>query len=555
MSNKRKIMNKQTALLPVISAILGYNFIIVSPVSAQADPINLPNAFPLTTSTLGLSIEDDSQPDSSLAQFTPVRELRDVSPRDWAYEALRSLIEKHRCLKGSTEQTFEGNRALTRYEFAATLNLCLSRIQGLIADANSNGINEEDLATVQRLQADFATELQTTMAELDALDARVVRLEERTFSPTTILRGSVNFNIAGAFGDRKAVPRGENPSEDLDETLTFSSRVSLSFDTSFTGRDRLRTRIQAGNVNNFGSSVTGTDMTRLAGATNTGNDVRIATLFYEFPIGDRGIVAIAPAADFPTRIFPALNPVSSISNFGAESPIYSFAFGTGTVAYYHFTDELAAGITYLSTSGSNPDEGLFNGQFTALGQVTFTPSDEFSMALTYGRYYAPDPGSTVNITASKGSEFAQLPFGESTATSSNALGLQSTYKLNDRMILGGWLSYFQANAEGSPTVSGLSGSSGADAEIWSWAITMAVLDVGKLGSQLNFVVGMPPKVTDNDIVEREDEDTSLHFELSYTYPLSDRISITPGWLMITNPEHNANNDTFWVGLMRTSFSF
>jgi len=123
------------------------------------------------------------------------------------------------------------------------------------------------------------------------------------------------------------------------------------------------------------------------------------------------------------------------------------------------------------------------------------------------------------------------------------------------MILGGWLSYFQANAEGSPTVSGLSGSSGVDAEIWSWAITLAVLDVGKLGSQLNFVVGMPPKVTHNDIVEREDEDTSLHFELSYTYPLSDRISITPGLVMITNPEHNANNDTLWVGLMRTSFSF
>jgi hypothetical protein len=548
-------MNKQSALLPVTSAILGYNLLIVSPVSAQAEPINLPFADSPTPSTLGLPIEDDSQPDSALAQITPVSELRDVSPRDWAYEALRSLVEKYRCLRGSSDQTFEGNRALTRYEFAATLNLCLSRIEQLITDANTNGITEEDLARVQRLQAEFATELETFITELDTLDARVVRLEDQTFSTTTILRGGINFNIAGAFGDRQAVPRSENPSEDLDETLTLSSLVSLSLDTSFTGRDRLRTGILAGNGNNFGSSVTGTDMTRLIGAVNTGNDVIIGTLFYEFPLGDRGIMAIAPAADFPTRIFPALNPVSSISNFGAESPIYSFAFGAGTVAYYQFTDELAAGVTYLTTSGSNPDEGLFNGQYTALGQVTFTPSDELSMALTYGRYYAPEPGSTVNITASKGSQLAQLPFGESTATSSNALGLQSTYKLNDQMILGGWLSYFQANAEGSPTVSGLSGSSGADADIWSWAVTLAVLDVGKLGSQLNFVVGMPPKVTHNDIVEREDEDTSLHFELSYTYPLSDRIFITPGLMMITNPEHNANNDTLWVGLMRTSFSF
>lgn len=548
-------MNKQSALLPVTSAILGYNLLIVSPVSAQAEPINLPFADSPTPLTVELPIEDDNQPDSALAQITPVSELRDVSPRDWAYEALRSLVEKYRCLRGSSEQTFEGNRALTRYEFAATLNLCLSRIEGLISEGNTNGINQEDLATVQRLQADFATELETVITELDTLDARVVRLEDQIFSTTTILRGGINFSMAGAFGDRQAVTRGENPSEDLDETLTLSSLVSLSLDTSFTGRDRLRTGILAGNGNNFGSSVTGTDMTRLIGAVNTGNDVIIGTVFYEFPLGDRGIMAITPAADFPTRIFPALNPVSSISNFGAESPIYSFAFGAGTVAYYQFTDELAAGITYLTTSGSNPDEGLFNGQYTALGQVTFTPSDEFAMALTYGRYYAPEPGATVNITASKGSELAQLPFGESTATSSNALGLQSTYKLNDQMILGGWLSYFQANAEGSPTVSGLSGSSGADADIWSWAVTLAVMDVGKLGSQLNFVVGMPPKVTHNDIVEREDQDTSLHFELSYTYPLSDRIFITPGLVMITNPEHNANNDTLWVGLMRTSFSF
>ncbi len=92
----------------------------------------------------------------------------------------------------------------------------------------------------------------------------------------------------------------------------------------------------------------------------------------------------------------------------------------------------------------------------------------------------------------------------------------------------------------------------ADADIWSWAITASWKDVGKLGSQLSFVFGMPPKVTNNDVIERKDEDTSLHFELSYRYPLNDRIFITPGFLVITNPDHNADNDTTWIGLMRTS---
>jgi Carbohydrate-selective porin, OprB family len=296
-------------------------------------------------------------------------------------------------------------------------------------------------------------------------------------------------------------------------------------------------------------------MTLLIGGVNTNNNARLGSLFYEFPIGKRGIAAIASVADFPTRIFPALNPVNSFSNFGAESPIYSFAFGSGAIIYYNFTDQLAGGITYLTSSGSTSNEGLFGGQYTALAQLTYTPSDKLGMAFTYGRYYAPEPGSTIDVTGSKGSTFAQLPFGASTATSSNAFGLQLTYKLSNKFTLGGWTSYFNPQAEGSPSVSGVNGSQGSHADIWSWAITASLNDLGKLGSQLNFVFGMPPKVTSNDITERADRDTSLHLELSYRYPLTDRIFITPGFLLITNPEHNAANDTAWVGLLRTSFSF
>ena len=499
-------------------------------------------------------IIDDTPP--YFGEIINVDQLQDVSPGHWAYEALRSLVEKYRCISDSQEGAFNGNRVMNRYEYAAVLNTCLLKVARSISSLNNRFVDQEDLATVQRLQAEFSTELKNITAKIDNLEERVAFVESRQFSTTTVLRGTVDFNVISAFGNQKAVPSGQNPTEELDNTNTIlSARTTLSLDTSFTGKDRLRTTIQAGNVSNFGTSFTGTDMTRLIGATNTDNDVVLSTLFYEFPIGKQGIVAIAPLADFPTRIFPALNPVSSISNFGAESPISSFAFGTGAVAYYQFTDQIAAGISYLTTSGPSADEGLFNGQYTALTQITYTPSNKLGIALTYGRYYAPSPGSTVNITGSKGSEFAQLPFGEDTATSSNALGLQFTYKLSDRLILGGWASYFNANAETSPSVSDFSGSSGADADIWSWAVTASLKDLGKLGSQLSFVFGMPPKVTNNDVFEREDKDTSLHFELSYRYPLTDRIFITPGLLVITNPEHNANNDTTWVGLMRTTFKF
>ncbi|BAZ69272.1 MAG: iron uptake porin [Pelatocladus maniniholoensis HA4357-MV3] len=490
-----------------------------------------------------------------LDEIVNVNQLQDVTPDNWAYEALRNLVEKYQCISGDAEGHFNGNRAMTRYEFAAALDNCLQKLGRSINSLSNKIASQEDLAVFQRLQTEFAEELKAITARIDTLEYKTASIADRQFSTTTVLRGLATFNLISTFGDEKSVSPGSDSTEKIDTNTTLSSRSILTLDTSFTGKDRLRTQLVAGNVNNFGSSVTGTDMTRLSGSINTGNDVFIGTLFYEFPLGDRGIVAIAPAADFPTRIFPALNPVSSISNFGAESPIYSFAFGSGAVAYYQFTDTLAAGISYLTSSGDNPNEGLFGGQYTALTQVTYTPSDKIGLAFTYGRYYAPEPGATINVTGSKGSQFAQLPFGDNTPTSSNAFGLQFTYKLSEKLILGGWTSYFNARAEGSPSLSNFNGSKGDHADIWSWAITASLADLGKLGSQLSFVFGMPPKVTDNDVIERQDQDTSLHFELSYRYPVTDRISITPGFLVITSPEHNADNDTVWIGLMQTNFSF
>ncbi len=66
---------------------------------------------------------------------------------------------------------------------------------------------------------------------------------------------------------------------------------------------------------------------------------------------------------------------------------------------------------------------------------------------------------------------------------------------------------------------------------------------------------MPPKVTDNDINSREDQDTSLHLEAFYRIQATNNISITPGLLVITNPEHNDSNNTIYVGTVRTTFSF
>ncbi len=72
--------------------------------------------------------DSSNQQSNALAQVTSVSQLSDVQPTDWAFQALQSLVERYGCIAGYPNGTFRGNRALTRYEFAAGLNACLDRV-------------------------------------------------------------------------------------------------------------------------------------------------------------------------------------------------------------------------------------------------------------------------------------------------------------------------------------------------------------------------------------------------------------------------------------------
>jgi hypothetical protein len=72
---------------------------------------------------------------NTLEQINNINQLRDVSPRDWSYEALRNLVESYGCIVGYPDRTFRGSRPLTRNEFAAGLNACLQQLERRILEA------------------------------------------------------------------------------------------------------------------------------------------------------------------------------------------------------------------------------------------------------------------------------------------------------------------------------------------------------------------------------------------------------------------------------------
>ncbi len=143
-------------------------------------------------------------------------------------------------------------------------------------------------------------------------------------------------------------------------------------------------------------------------------------------------------------------------------------------------------------------------------------------------------------------------------TSSNSYGVELSWQLSDRFVLGGWVGY--TNTRLLSAGGGLFDRGGLD--IWNYAVTLAFPDLGKQGNLLGFVVGMEPKVTDStinsanpDIDVDEDDDTSLHIEGFYQFQLTDNIAITPGAIWITAPDFNNDNDDIVIGTIRTTFTF
>lgn len=523
--------------------------------------INLKLLLKISPGLLGIAIASaataselpqTSQP--HLAQVTSVSQLSDVQPTDWAFQSLRSLVERYGCLSGYPDGTYRGNRALTRYEFAAGLNTCLDQI--LVLPSGYNGIGAEDLATITRLQDEFAAELATLRGRVDALEARTAELEANQFSTTTKLEGQVIFAAYGvAAGERDG-------GEKIDRVPAFGDRVRLELNTSFTGDDLLFTRLQASNINAF--DTTGTYEGDLFFADDNGNDIEVDALKYEFPVGERLTMALVANAAASDDYAPSINPffdgdgnTGSLSRFGTRASIYYLDDAQAGAGFtYAFNDKISLSAGYSAGDAGNPAEkaGLFNGSYGAIAQLNLTPIEGLEMGLTYINAYNQETATGSDL--SNFLSFSEDRFGAAIPAIHNAYGIELSWLLTDKVALGGWVGYTDTK-----TLSTLGGTiDRGDLETWNWAASLAFPDLGTPGSVAGILVGMEPRTRGVSPALRRavggaDTDTSLHIEGFYQWQISDNIAITPSIIAITNPGFNDDNDTLVIGAVRTLFSF
>lgn len=516
----------------------------------------------------------------SLPQVTSVSQLSDVRPTDWAYQALASLVEKYGCIAGYPDGTFRGNRAATRYELAAALNACLDVISDRFA-------TKEDLAAAQRLAQEFANELAVVRGRVDNLEGRISNLEATQFATLTKLAGNVVINTSDVLSGQRANPPGpggvNTAGPNIVDNLIVSSRTRLNFDTSFTGTDLLRIRLQAGNIVNY-ATITNTNSSRLAydgGDPNASPQFALQKLFYRFsPVKNLTVFADANAGQWEDNMF-TFNPyfssgeVGALSRFGRFNPIYRI-YGTsaaGVTLNYKFAENKEAGTSadftlgYLGGGGTdtllaagNPQGGFIGNTFSAVAQVNVRPVKPLALGVTYVRAFGNDPSGGTGTSGYTGSAANPTGGGAANVTSDN-LGFQFTYLVIPQFTLSGWVGYSSVNQTQARAITqnAPSGSVGRSAQVLNWAITAAAPDLWQKGDLAGLIFGQPPQTISTNFTPAGNPNitpfNTYHLEGFYRFQLSRNISVSPGIISIFNPNNNSANAPIVLGVVRTTFAF
>ncbi|TAE58351.1 MAG: S-layer protein [Nostocales cyanobacterium] len=508
-------------------------------------------------------------------QVTSVSQLSDVQPTDWAFQALQSLVERYGCIAGYPNGTYRGNRAMTRYEFAAGLNACLDRVNELIATATADMATKQDLATIQKLQEDFAAELATLRGRVDAVEARTAELEANQFSTTTKLTGEAIITAIGATG---GTPGGDDPN------ITLTNRVRLNLMTSFTGKDLLITGLQAHNFPGAGTGVQdvlGLSSALSASSARTGvepqfpgidvktltptgaNSVELYKLLYIFPVANKLTLFAGTAAEV-SDAFPAITPFygegqESISRFGNLNPVLRVSGGTSGTGLasaagfiYSFSPNLDLRALYGSVNANLPEStastplgsGLFSGSSVVAAQLTFKPSKSIDVGLNYANSY-----HEINIlgTGLSSQDVFALNFPTpnlNVPVKLNSFGGTVTWRFSPQVAFSGYgAAIFAEDAVGLD----------ASTTFTSWMVGLHLKDLLQQGSSAGLLFGQPLYSSDSGTpVNRA---TPYHLEGYYRFRVSDNVSITPGAFVLFNPEGDSNNDTTLVGVLRTTFTF
>jgi hypothetical protein len=498
---------KQLMLAPVA---LG----MVAPVAANAADLNMAAVNQYTSSE----------------QVSSIKQLSDVQPTDWAYQALSNLVERYGCVAGYENGTYLGGKAMTRFEAAALLNACLDRV---------TEVTDE----LTRLAKEFSDELTVIQGRVAKLEKQTTALQAQQFSTTTKLRGEATFVLGGVEGARLA------NSTNVGNTA-FNYDVRLSFDTSFTGKDLLKTRLRSGNFSSqpFGSS---SSLFKLDKAETYANQVNLDRLYYSFPGLTKGMTLTAGAIVRNTEMawVPSAYKSDILDFFQvAGAPgVYNKATGSGFGAQWAQPTKkgkggFVAGVNYVAQNGSDSSKGQFDetGALNTLAQIGYrAPQYGVAFGYRYGtegtrvRTFNAINGGSGNLAAGQTSNSYAINAYWQPKKAGIVPSISGAYGWNDVSL----------NVAGRTTPTGATNSQ-------TWFAGLQWSDVFVKGNAAGFAIGAP-----GNAASLSDSQKAIMWETFYRYKVSDNISITPSVFYVSNNQGLKNASDNYGGVIQTTFRF
>jgi len=308
------------------------------------------------------------------------------------------------------------------------------------------------------------------------------------FSSTTTMSGSAVFT-AGSVSD--------GGTTDTQEEMYMQYAYTLELNSSFNGEDLLYAEIEAGNASG--------PLANLDSAVEGGDSLSVASLFYQFPVGDLA-VTVGPKVDQDDVIAATTSLYSDAFRHGSMP--FSAAgdeTGAGAAISYENDNGLVASFSFVSVDGADSTKGI-NGDGVDVSTVSLG-------------YNGDGIGGGLVVASNDG---------EGTTTGYDTFG-GGIYWTPDSVPATVSVTYDTKDPE-----------TGEDSTDLFVGIEYEV-GTGTLGAAYHS--------TDVDGGDASDE---TGYELTYTYAVNDNVSITPGIFFV---EDTSSGDDDTAVFVETVFSF
>ena len=367
---------------------------------------------------------------------------------------------------------------------------------GLLAplSATANELNLNDVSgysSSEEIQniSEFNTELAVTNSRVDGLEVRMNEFEAGSFSETTTASFGVDMAIGAVDG-----------SGDSAEAVSFNYSMGIGLETSFTGEDSLSATIDIGSLTGTTSATNLVSGVSGLNYNATGDVLTLDGLTYSFPLGGATIMV-------------------------GDNTDASATF-SGACAYSAFTD-------YMGNCGTG---------YSAPGAKGVTAA--MSYAFDNGVSFAAGVSSTETAVLTKEGDDA---YAVELAYTADNYGLAVAYAMDETTTSGTQAEYTAWGLNGYYAFDAFTVSAGIESKDPETTATEEGYFLGLSFPEVgpgSFDIGMGTSDTYADTATEY-----YTYEASYTYPVNDGVTITPGVFI----KEGTTDSTGFV--VKSSFSF